>query len=273
MVDVSPTEPGHGLPVASEPRAVSSRSVALVVVLALVLLGGLGFLAVRAGSAATRPALVTEQVPVVQPAPALTRTEPLSRGSVGRVPFGVDEAWAVRTATRAGIPVPAIRAYGSAVLVLGRQQPGCHLAWNTLAGIGWVESQHGTIGGRRLTRTGYSSTPVIGPALDGKGFAAVPTTPDSTSRHGDPDWDHAVGPMQFIGSTWERWGADADGDGDADPLDIYDAALTTARYLCADDHDLSTASGWSAAVHSYNHDDTYVVNVLNAANTYAQRTG
>ena len=65
--------------------------------------------------------------------------------------------------------------------------------------------------------------------------------------------------------------ADGDGDGVADPRDLDDAAWTAARYLCADAQDLATVAGWNAAVYSYNHDNAYVVNVANAANTYAQR--
>ncbi|RNL81453.1 hypothetical protein EFL95_00705 [Nocardioides marmorisolisilvae] len=162
-------------------------------------------------------------------------------------------------------------AYGSVELRLHAAQPGCHLAWNTLAGIGWVESQHGTIGGRTLLTDGRSSTPVIGPALNGQGFAAIRSTPTSAQWHGDSTWEHAIGPLQFIPSTWERWAADGDGDGVKDPLDLDDAALAAGRYLCADGHDLATVSGWNAAIHSYNHDRSYVLSVLDAANTYASR--
>ena len=202
----------------------------------------------------------------------VTRTTGASR-SGARVPYGVSRAWATSTGAAAGIPAPAMAAYGSAELRLRHERPGCHLAWNTLAGIGWVESQHGTVGGRTLLSDGRSSTPVVGPALNGHGFAAIRSTPASTAWHGDRAWEHAVGPLQFLASTWQRWGADGDGDGVRDPLDLDDAAVTAGRYLCADGHDLATSSGWNAAIHSYNHDSSYVLSVLNAANTYAQRAG
>jgi enoyl-CoA hydratase/carnithine racemase len=87
---------------------------------------------------------------------------------------GVDAGWVARTATAAGLPAPAVRAYADAELVVRQERPSCHLSWNTLAGIGWVESQHGTIGGRTLAADGRSSTPILGPALDGSGgFAAI----------------------------------------------------------------------------------------------------
>jgi len=185
---------------------------------------------------------------------------------------GIDPAWVTRTSRAVGIPAPAMLAYGAAQLTVAQEQPDCHLSWNTLAGIGWIESQHGTIDDRTLGADGHSSPPVIGPALNGDGFAAIRSTPSSAAWHGDTTWEHAVGPLQFISSSWERWGTDGDGDGIADPLDLDDAAVAAGRYLCADNHDLATVSGWNAAVHSYNHDQSYVLSVLEAANTYARRS-
>ena len=202
-------------------------------------------------------------------APA-TRTNSSSRGTA-RAAYAVSPAWAGRTGTATGIPLTAIAAYGSVELRLRKEQPACHLSWNTVAGIGWIESQHGTIGDRTLLPDGTSSTPVLGPALNGDGFAAIRSTPTSAGWHGDGTWEHAVGPLQFIGSTWERWAADGDGDGIENPLDLDDAALAAGRYLCADRHDLATVSGWNAAIHSYNHDRNYVLSVLGAANSYAER--
>ncbi|WP_246355200.1 lytic murein transglycosylase [Nocardioides ungokensis] len=145
--------------------------------------------------------------------------------------------------------------------------------WTTLAAIGYVESRHGTIGGRTLLDDGQSSTPILGPALDGTGdFAAIRSTPTSRNLHGDPVWEHAVGPMQFLPSTWDQYAADGDGDGRADPLDLDDAAAATAGYLCAGGRDLSTGAGWAAAVFSYNHAQVYVDEVYAAATSYADRS-
>lgn len=110
---------------------------------------------------------------------------------------------------------------------------------------------------------------MIGPALGGDGYAALRPTARTRSIHGDTQWDHAVGPMQFIGSSWQRWGADGDRDGRQDPLDLDDAALATARYLCASGRPLSRAS-WTSAVLSYNHDVFYVSHVFDAALAYAR---
>lgn len=228
---------------------------------------GLGYLASQT-VLAPPSYVVTEQQYVGAPSPAAATSRQARPGKpVG--PQTVDPAWVADTAARAGIPAPAVRAYANAQLSEPR---GCDVGWTTLAGIGWVESQHGTIGGRTLGDDGRSSSPILGPALDGRRYAAVPATPETTAWHGDRRWDHAVGPLQFIPSTWETWGADGDGDGFADPNDIDDAAYAAVRYLCADGHDLSTGSGWADAVFSYNHAQSYVDSVYAAATAYADRT-
>jgi membrane-bound lytic murein transglycosylase B len=183
----------------------------------------------------------------------------------------IDPAWANRVADQAGIPAVAAAAYARATL---RVPAGCHLGWTTLAGIGWIESQHGTVEDRTLGADGRPSTPIIGPRLDGAGaVAAIPAPRGSETWHGDPTWDHAVGPMQFISDTWLRWSSDGDGDGIEDPHDLDDAAYAAASYLCASGFDLATGEGWAQAVHSYNHAHVYVDAVRVAASTYAERAG
>ncbi|MCW2794830.1 lytic murein transglycosylase [Nocardioides sp.] len=200
------------------------------------------------------------------------RAAPASRGSAAR--SAVDPAWIARVAHATGIPPAAVRAYGAATLRLADEQRQCRIGWTTLAGIGRIESGHGTIGGRTLLDDGRSSTPILGPALDGAGdFAAIPASAAATALHGDPRWDHAVGPLQFLPSTWARWGADGDGDGLADPHDLDDAAYAAGRYLCASGADLTTPSGWHAAVFSYNHAESYVELVYATASDYATAAG
>jgi len=180
--------------------------------------------------------------------------------------------WIDETAAATKIPTSAVRAYGAAALRLDEEDPACRLGWTTIAAIGVVESGHGTHGGATLGDDGHPSVPILGPALDGNGVAAIPATAESTAMHGDARWDHALGPMQFLPASWARWGADGDGDGVLDPHDLDDAALAAGRYLCAGARDLGTAEGWSAAVRSYNHSDAYVQDVLGWAQTYATVT-
>lgn len=195
--------------------------------------------------------------------------EPLTTSAPG----SADPSWVARTSVAAGIPGTALQAYGNATLRMEREQPGCHLGWTTIAAIGGIESGHGSHDGARLLENGLTSSPIIGPALDGtNGSAKIRATEETTGWHGDPVWDHAVGPLQFIPSTWHTWGADGDADGVADPNDINDAAWTTARYLCASGADLRTSEAWARAIFSYNHSDDYVRSILATANTYAARS-
>jgi murein DD-endopeptidase MepM/ murein hydrolase activator NlpD len=76
----------------------------------------------------------------------------------------------------------------------------------------------------------------------------------------------AVGWMQFMPSTWLRWGVDADGDGIADPWNAADAIFASARYLAA----AGGQTDISRAVFAYNHADWYVREVLDLANVYGQ---
>jgi membrane-bound lytic murein transglycosylase B len=92
---------------------------------------------------------------------------------------------------------------------------------------------------------------------------------DGGRLDGDRVNDRAVGPMQFVPSTWEAWHSDGDGDGVADPQDIDDAALAAARYLCSVGGDLAGVPGWTRAVLGYNASMDYVRAVNRAAVGYA----
>ncbi|HJQ03635.1 MAG TPA: lytic murein transglycosylase [Jatrophihabitans sp.] len=160
-----------------------------------------------------------------------------------------------------GIPVMVLRAYHLAADRLALDQPACKLPWWLLAGIGHTESGHAESG--RLLPNGTTRGRILGPVLNG-GIAgdAVITDTDHGFYDGDTRYDRAVGPMQFIPSTWVIWGADGNGDGKRDPNNIYDSTLAAARYLCADGRNLSTAAGIDAAVLSYNHSLPYLETVL-----------
>jgi hypothetical protein len=181
----------------------------------------------------------------------------------------VDADWAARVAAATGIPVRAMLGYAGASLALAAEQPGCHLGWSTLAGLGNIESGHGTHAGSALGTDGTARPGIFGPALDGSDFAAITDT-DGGAWDGSAAWDRAVGPLQFIPATWQRWGADGNRDGVNDPQQIDDAALAAGRYLC-NYGDLALPDRWRAAVFAYNHVDSYVTAVAGYANTYAAR--
>jgi len=177
--------------------------------------------------------------------------------------------WATELGAVVGVPAVALAAYGAAQLEVAQSDPGCRLSWPTLAGIGWVESDHGRYAGAVLGADGRSTPPIIGIPLDGRPGVARIADSDGGRVDGDPVLDRAVGPLQFIPTTWERWGVDADGDGVIDPFDIDDAALAAAQYLCEAGGDLSTGSGWTRSIYAYNASDSYVLSVRGTADQYA----
>lgn len=182
-----------------------------------------------------------------------------------------DPAWVARVAAATGIPERAFSAYAAAALAISTSQPTCGLGWNTIAAIGAIESAHGSHAGAVLLPTGYTDPVIRGQALDGNGVAAIGDT-DGGRWDGDTVWDRAVGPMQFIPSTWARWGSDGNGDGLAEPTQIDDAALAAARYLCASGS-VTSPEAWRAAVFSYNNLESYVDDVARVASDYADRAG
>jgi membrane-bound lytic murein transglycosylase B len=153
-------------------------------------------------------------------------------------------AWAARLSEKTEIPARSLVAYARAEITIRVSDPDCGINWATLAGVGRVESHHGRYGGTRIAEDGMLTPPIIGIPLDGSpGVQAIPDT-DGGRLDGDTRWDRAVGAMQFLPTTWQRWGMRAGDDGAApDPQDIDDAALSAARYLCASGGDLSSAEG------------------------------
>jgi membrane-bound lytic murein transglycosylase B len=183
----------------------------------------------------------------------------------------VDPAWAAAVAASTGIPLRAVLGYAGASLALSVERPSCRLGWSSLAALGWIESDHGTTGGRSLPDTGQATPPIFGPSLDGAAYETMADTDDGL-WDGSALGDRAVGPMQFIPATWLRWGADGDGNGVKDPQQIDDAALAAGRYLC---HygDLADSTKWRSAVYAYNHVDSYVDAVAERANAYTGLAG
>ncbi|HJP75572.1 MAG TPA: lytic transglycosylase domain-containing protein [Pseudonocardiaceae bacterium] len=182
-------------------------------------------------------------------------------------------AWITRLSTETYLPSRALTAYMTAQTLLAQRDPGCGINWTTLAGIGWVESHHGQYGGGSIGPDNRETRPIIGPALDGtNGTQRIPDT-DHGALDGDTQWDRALGPMQFLPTTWREWGQRASGDGQApDPQNIADAALTAGNYLCRSVGDMTTPANWWKAVYIYNNSDEYGVEVYSAAQAYSDAT-
>ncbi|MCP9208319.1 lytic transglycosylase domain-containing protein [Streptomyces sp. NEAU-Y11] len=169
----------------------------------------------------------------------------------------------------AGIPATVLAAYKRAEATLKDSNPGCNLPWQLLAAIGKVES--GQARGGNVDAEGTTPRPILGPVLNGNGFAMIKDT-DRGAFDGDATHDRAVGPMQFIPSTWANWGRDGNGDGDRDPNNIYDAALAAGNYLCAGGRDLSTEHHLHQAILGYNHSQEYLNTVLSWFQYYKRGT-
>jgi Transglycosylase SLT domain len=164
----------------------------------------------------------------------------------------------------------ALEAYKRAAAALAANDAACHLPWQLLAAIGRVESDHGQFGGAVLLPDGYGTRPIYGIPLDGRNGVALIRDTDGGKLDGDPNFDRAVGPMQFIPSTWAVYGVDGNGDGKKDPNNIFDATLAAADYLCAGGGDLASPAQEAAAVLRYNDADEYVHVVLALAASYEQ---
>lgn len=169
--------------------------------------------------------------------------------------------------TTGSVPDSSYQAYRKASETLAREQPGCGIGWTLIAGIGKVESHHAENGD--VDAAGTLRTPIYGPTLDGTlaGNQVVADT-DGGQLDGDAVHDRAVGPMQFLPSTWEKYAEDGNGDGKTDPQNIYDAALTTGRYLCDGHLNLRDATQQVTAVLRYNNSMQYVDDVLGFSRRY-----
>jgi hypothetical protein len=106
-----------------------------------------------------------------------------------------------------------------------------------LAGIGYVETQHG-----------QSAAPGVHEGVNAFGCCAGPM---QISLDGSP-------------STWDRFRVDGDGDGRMSVYEPADAIATAARYLKAS----GAPADYHAALFAYNHAEWYVAQVLAKANEY-----
>jgi Transglycosylase SLT domain len=168
-----------------------------------------------------------------------------------------------------GLPGVMAEAYRNAATRLAAEQPNCNLHWSLLASIGRIESHHAH--GGKVDGAGNTVPNILGPVLNGGGFAAIKDT-DRGRLDGDSRWDRAVGAMQFIPSTWRGYSSDGNNDGVSDPHNVWDATLAAGKYLCSGGMDLSDPRDVSTAVFRYNRSDTYVATVILWAEAYRNGT-
>jgi Membrane-bound lytic murein transglycosylase B len=219
------------------------------------------------------PAIVVPDTALTMPAPAGVGTEdPLAKVPEAPAPVvskdAVPDSSSQGTFASDGIPVRALEGYRRAASLIDAADRTCHIDWALLAAIGRVESNHGRFGGNRLDAAGVAQPGIIGIPLDGSNGTARIMDTDGGRLDRDTVYDRAVGPMQFIPSTWRVVGADADGDGVKNPQDMADAATSTAIYLCSGPGDLTNPGDLHGAIMRYNASDSYVQMVIALAATY-----
>jgi hypothetical protein len=107
------------------------------------------------------------------------------------------------------------------------------------------------------------------PGLSWTVLAAIGQIESADGTNDGPSTAGALGPMQFLPSTWAVWGIDGFGQtGPPDIMNPYDAVPSAARLLCADGAGAG-GSSLSAAIFDYNHATWYVNEVLALAAEYA----
>jgi membrane-bound lytic murein transglycosylase B len=211
---------------------------------------------------------VVAAIPSASPGPALVAVARPPAGlhvAAPATPAPPPPASVVNSSSALGIPSMALAAYRNAEHTMAASDPDCGISWNLLAGIGRIESGHAN-GGATDAR-GTAVKPIYGPALDG-------TLPGNevivqSSADGRVSYARALGPMQFLPGTWAHYAADGDGDGVADPQNLYDSTLAAARYLCSGGLNLRDPSSVMTAILRYNNSIPYARNVLGWAAAYS----
>ncbi len=108
------------------------------------------------------------------------------------------------------------------------------------------------------------------PGLSWTVLAAIGQIESADGQNVGPSTAGALGPMQFLPSTWSTWGIDGFGDtGAPDIMNPFDAVPSAARMLCAEGA-TTGAPGLRQAIFGYNHADWYVNEVLTLATEYAR---
>jgi Transglycosylase SLT domain len=109
------------------------------------------------------------------------------------------------------------------------------------------------------------------PGLSWTVLAAIGQIESADGTNNGPSTAGALGPMQFLPSTWAVWGIDGFGEtGTPDIMNPYDAVPSAARMLCADGAASGGQGALQAAIFDYNHATWYVNEVLGLAAEYAQ---
>ena len=164
----------------------------------------------------------------------------------------------------------ALEAYAYAARVAEVENPDCHSAWPTLAGIGMVESHHGTYRGATIAPNGDVTPPIRGVRLDGTmGNLEIIDSDSAACSTATPAWT----------ARWARCSSSPrhGGSTGSTPTTTARSARTTSttrrcrrRAICAGGARISsTPRGWMNALRAYNLSDQYARTVRDWATAYA----
>jgi len=169
---------------------------------------------------------------------------------------------------------PVGAAYVNASEMIETMIPGCAMRPQILAGIAQEESHQGTLYGRTVDPVTLNVVPPIyGPVLNGtlEGTRVVVDT-DGGALDLIVGYDRAMGPFQFMPESWMRYGRDGDGDGLANPQNMWDAALSAAVHLCSQPGPPANLNendaALRAAIMGYNNSTVYLTAVLGHIEAY-----
>ena len=168
------------------------------------------------------------------------------------------------------IPAVAYDAYRTASSAAPSVTGSCSVDWTIVGGIAQVESRHGLLDGEHVvTPDGDVVPPIRGRPLDGTRGTQTIVDTDGGELDGDDEWDRAMGPLQFIPTTWGELGRDGNGDGVADPDNLYDASLTAVAHLCLrEPGDYADRGQLRRALIAYNASGRYADDVLDWIDRY-----
>lgn len=212
--------------------------------------------------------VVAETEALAAERPGAVEAELAASPTVAERRVAYEQARVLGTVAGVDFQLVALDAYHRAARTLAEEAPTCGLQWWALAGISRVEGRHGTYGGASLDARGDPTRRIVGIQLNGSNQTQVVPDTDGGVLDGDPVFDRAVGPMQFIPGTWRRFASDGNGDGVASPFNLYDATLAAARYLCRASHGLTHDDGLRRAFLAYNQSLAYAESVLGWARRY-----
>lgn len=236
----------------AEPRRRKAAVVvAAVVVVAAALVVGVQF-APKQQETTNAAATVTQSTSAPK---TTTPTSAPQTSAPPKVPEASEfDAWASKTSQWLDVPLRAMVGYAKATTKIGKDVPGCHLSWVTLAAVGKVTTDHGRAQGGQFGTTG-----VLDKALGTIEVRDFYNKVVSTAN--------AAGPMQVAPAIWTRYQASYTG-GKPDVQNIDDAALTTGRALCDGGTDLSQGQPWWDAVAKLQSAPLFLHRTLATVNVY-----